>query len=125
MDIVIEATGLSDHMADADLVITGEGKIDNQTICGKTPIGVAKAAKKYNLPVIAIAGHLGSDSYVVKEHGIDALLSIVPGVVSLENALENAREYVERCAENIGTSISVGMGLKLEGNYKVSRMVLK
>ncbi|MDQ0973820.1 glycerate kinase [Neobacillus niacini] len=125
VDIVIEATGLSDHMADADLVITGEGKIDHQTICGKTPIGVAKAAKKYNLPVIAIAGHLGSDSYVVKEYGIDALLSIVPGVVSLENALENAREYVERCAENIGTSISVGMGLKLEGNYKVSHMLLK
>jgi glycerate 2-kinase len=125
VDIVIEATQLSDHMADADLVITGEGKIDHQTICGKTPIGVAKAAKKYNLPVLAIAGHLGSDSYIVKEHGIDAQFSVVPGVVSLENALENAREYVERCAENIGNSISVGMGLKLEGNYKVSHMLLK
>jgi glycerate 2-kinase len=109
VDIIIEATRLSEHMADADLVITGEGKIDHQTIYGKTPIGVAKIAKQYNLPVIAIAGHLGSDSNIVKKYGIDAHFSIVPGVIGLEDAMKNASEYVERCVENIGTVIQIGM----------------
>jgi glycerate kinase len=113
VDIIIEATRLSEHMADADLVITGEGKIDHQTIYGKTPIGVARIAKKYNLPVIAIAGHLGSDCNIVKEYGIDAHFSIVPGVIGMEDALKNAREYVERCVENIGTVMRIGIRDKI------------
>jgi glycerate 2-kinase len=101
VDIVIEATRLSELVADADLVITGEGKIDSQTIFGKTPIGVAKTAKNHSIPVIAIAGNAASDSNVVYEHGIDAVFSIVPGVVSLQKAFQNAEDYVERTARNI------------------------
>jgi glycerate 2-kinase len=113
VDIIIEATRLSEHMADANLVITGEGKLDQQTIYGKTPIGVAKIAKQYNLPVIAIAGHLGSDCNIVKKYGIDAHFSIVPGVIELDDAFKNAREYVVRCVENIGTVIRIGMREKI------------
>ena len=101
IDIVISASGLLEIVKDADLVITGEGKIDSQTIFGKTPIGVAKTAKKYGVPVIGIAGNIARDSEVVYEHGIDALFSIVPGVTVLEDALQNAKEYVERTAFNI------------------------
>lgn len=101
VDIVIEATRLSQLVADADLVITGEGKIDSQTIFGKTPIGVARTAKNHSIPVIAIAGNAASDSNVVYEHGIDAVFSIVPGVVSLQKAFQNAEDYVERTARNI------------------------
>lgn len=101
VDIVIEATRLSQLVADADLVITGEGKIDSQTIFGKTPIGVARIAKNFGIPVIAIAGNAASDSNVVYEHGIDAVFSIVPGVVSLQKAFQNAEDYVERTARNI------------------------
>ncbi|XJZ26191.1 glycerate kinase [Bacillota bacterium Lsc_1132] len=101
VDIVIEATGLAKMAADADFVITGEGKIDRQTIFGKTPIGVAKAAKKYGVPVIALAGNVAEDSSVVHEHGIDALFSIIPGIISLEDAFENAAKYVEITAANI------------------------
>ena len=103
VEIVVEATGLSQIVADADLVITGEGKIDSQTIFGKTPIGVAKTAKKYGVPVVGIAGNISSDSHVVHEHGIDAVFSIVPGVVLLEDAFTHAEEYVERTAANIAT----------------------
>ncbi|MGG5255092.1 glycerate kinase [Neobacillus sp. SM06] len=103
VDIVIEATGLAEIVTDANLVITGEGKIDRQTIFGKTPIGVAKIAKSAGVPVIAIAGNIGDDSKIVHEHGIDALFSIVPGIVSLENAFENAGKYVENTAANIAT----------------------
>lgn len=101
VDIVIEATGLSQIVSDADLVITGEGKIDGQTIFGKTPIGVAKTAKKHGVPVIGIAGNVADDSKAVHEHGIDAVFSIVPGIVSLGDAFMNAGEYAERTAANI------------------------
>ncbi|MEH7885243.1 glycerate kinase [Bacillus sp. JJ1609] len=107
VDIVLEATALEDQLKDADFVITGEGKIDGQTIFGKTPIGVAKTAKKHSIPVIAIAGNVGYDSHVVHEHGIDAVFSIVPGIIPLSDAFENASVYVERLAANLATVIKL------------------
>jgi glycerate 2-kinase len=107
VDIVIEATGLVEKMRGADLVITGEGKIDSQTVYGKTPIGVAKTAKKLNIPVIAIAGNISKDSHIVKQHGIDALFSIVPGAITLEEAMRDAAENVERLAENIAAVVKM------------------
>lgn len=107
VDIVLEATALEAQLKDADFVITGEGKIDAQTVFGKTPIGVAKTAKKHSIPVIAIAGNVGSDSHVVHEHGIDAVFSIVPGIIPLSDAFENASVYVERLAENIASVIKL------------------
>lgn len=105
VDIVLEATKLEDQLKDADFVITGEGKIDGQTVFGKTPIGVAKTAKKHSIPVIAIAGSLGSDSHKVHEHGIDAVFSIVPGIVPLSDAFKNASVNVERLAVNLASVI--------------------
>jgi glycerate 2-kinase len=105
VDIVLEAVRFEDHMKGAALVITGEGRIDKQTINGKTPIGVAKAAKKYNVPVIAIAGSISQDSHIVYNHGIDALLSIVPGVITQANAFENASLYMEQTAWNIAATM--------------------
>jgi glycerate 2-kinase len=105
IEIVLEAVNFEDVVKDADLVITGEGRIDSQTIYGKTPIGVAKAAKKYDVPVIGLAGSLSEDADVVHDHGIDALFSIVPGVVSLPDAFEHAAEYMERTARNIAASM--------------------
>ncbi|MBS8264152.1 glycerate kinase [Mesobacillus boroniphilus] len=107
VDIVLDATKLETHLQDADFVITGEGKIDGQTIFGKTPIGVAKTAKIHNVPVIAIAGNVASDSEVVHEHGIDAVFSVVPGVISLDDAFKNAHTYVERIAANIASVIKL------------------
>ncbi|MCY9160088.1 glycerate kinase [Bacillus atrophaeus] len=105
IDIVLEFVSFEDAVKDADLVITGEGRIDSQTIYGKTPIGVAKAAKKYDVPVIGLAGSLSLDSDVVYEHGIDALFSIVPGVITLPDAFEHAAHYMERTARNIAASM--------------------
>ncbi|WP_144493230.1 glycerate kinase [Bacillus pumilus] len=108
IDIVLKAVQFDDVIKEADLVITGEGRIDQQTIYGKTPIGVAKAAKQYHLPVIGIAGSLSKDSTVVHEHGIDALFSIVPGVTSLSEAMRDADLHVERTARNIAAALSIG-----------------
>ena len=99
IDIVIDASGLEQHLKDADLVITGEGKIDRQTIYGKTPIGVAKIAKKYGIPVIGIGGGIGDDASVVYENGIDALMSITGYPMSLETAMERAHDLLVDAAE--------------------------
>lgn len=107
VDIVIDTVQLEKQMENASLVITGEGRIDVQTIYGKTPIGVAKRAKRHSIPVVGIAGSLGQDCSIVHEHGIDALFSITPGPVSLEEALLHAEIYTEQVAENIAKTIKV------------------
>ena len=103
IDIIIETIGLEEQIKDADLVITGEGRIDFQSIMGKTPVGVGKLAKKYNIPVIAIAGCLADNADVVHNHGIDAIFSIINHPLDLEDALkkENALKFVEKNAEQI------------------------
>ncbi|MEZ9522750.1 glycerate kinase [Enterovibrio norvegicus] len=107
INIVMDAVNLSEHLKDADLVITGEGRIDSQTIHGKTPIGVARCAKTFGLPVIGIAGSITQDSVVVYDHGIDVLFSVVSGACTLEDALANAKENVELTAQNVARTLSL------------------
>jgi len=109
IEIVTDALHLDNHVADADLVITGEGRIDSQTIHGKVPVGVAKVAKRYNKPVIGIAGSLTADVGVVHEHGIDAVFSVIYTVCTLEEALKNAEENVRMAARNIAAVLKIGM----------------
>ena len=111
IEIVTDALHLDKHVADADLVITGEGRIDSQTIHGKVPVGVAKVAKRYNKPVIGIAGSLTADVGVVHQHGIDAVFSVIYTVCTLEEALESAQENVRMAARNIAAVLKIGMGV--------------
>ena len=101
IDIVIEYTDLDRKMKNADLVITGEGSIDAQTRFGKTPYGVITVAKKYNIPNITLAGNVGKDIEILYDYGFDAIFSIMQGVDTLENALKNGKENLEKTAENI------------------------
>lgn len=111
IEIVTEALGLAEQVRDADLVITGEGRIDSQTINGKVPIGVAQVAKRFNKPVIGIAGSLTADVGVVHEHGLDAVFSVLFGICSLEEALANAAQNVRVTARNVAATIKVGNSL--------------
>lgn len=111
IEIVTEALGLADQVKDADLVITGEGRIDSQTINGKVPIGVAKVAKQFNKPVIGIAGSLTADVGVVHQHGLDAVFSVLFSVGSLEDALANAAQNVRLTARNVAATIKAGQAL--------------
>ncbi|EGQ7698713.1 glycerate kinase [Vibrio vulnificus] len=104
IEIVMDAVRLDEIVADADLVITGEGRIDSQTIHGKTPIGVARTAKKHDLPVIGIAGCLSADCGVVHEHGLDAVFAVVNRSVDLPTALAEAAENVELTARNVAAA---------------------
>lgn len=112
IEIVTDALQLDACVADADLVITGEGRIDSQTIHGKVPVGVAKVAKRYNKPVIGIAGSLTADVGIVHEHGLDAVFSVIYTVCTLEDALKNAAENVRMTARNVAATLKMGQTLR-------------
>lgn len=101
IEIVIEYTRLKEKLADADYVLTGEGGIDFQTQYGKTPFGVAQAAKEAGKKVIAVAGYIGEGVEVLYGEGIDAVFGIVPGASELEQVLAEGPRNVERTCENI------------------------
>lgn len=111
IEIVTEALGLDELVKDATLVITGEGRIDSQTVHGKVPIGVAKVAKRYNKPVIGIAGSLTADVGVVHQHGLDAVYSVIYSICTLEEALDNAAENVRMTARNIAATLKIGQAI--------------
>lgn len=111
IEIVTDALHLAEHVAGADLVITGEGRIDSQTVHGKVPVGVAKVAKRYNKPVIGIAGSLTADVGIVHEHGLDAVFSVIYTICSLDDALKNAGENVRMTARNVAAVLKAGRGL--------------
>lgn len=101
--IVLEETRLEDYVKEADLVITGEGRLDGQTAMGKAPVGVAELAKKYGKPVIAFAGSVTKDARACNEKGIDAFFPILRGVTTLDEAMEpqNARANMADTAEQV------------------------
>ncbi|EOY5382508.1 glycerate kinase [Cronobacter dublinensis] len=101
IDIVTQTLGLAQAVRDADLVITGEGRLDSQSIHGKTPVGVARVAKQFQRPVVAIAGSLTPDYQVVHEHGIDAAFSVLDRIVTLEEALDDAARNLRVTARNV------------------------
>lgn len=110
-EIVTAAVGLDAAVADADLVITGEGRIDSQSIHGKTPIGVARVAQRHGKPVIAIAGCLAPGAAVVHQHGIDAVFGAVSRPCTVEQALAEAAQNVRSAARNIAAVLSLGARL--------------
>lgn len=107
--IVLEETKLETYIADADIVVTGEGRLDGQTVMGKAPIGVADIAKKHHKPVIAFSGCVTEDAIACNEHGIDAFFPILRTVTSLEEAMlpENARKNMVACSEQVFRLIKI------------------
>lgn len=93
IEIVLEETNMEDAIKTADIVVTGEGRLDSQTVMGKAPSGVAKLAKKYGKKVIAFSGCVTEDAEVCNEHGIDAFFPILRGVTTLEEALDTNNAY--------------------------------
>jgi glycerate kinase len=109
-DMVADMAGLEEHIKEADLVITGEGKIDSQTRFGKTPYGVALLAKKYQKPVIAVGGKIESGAELLYDFGIHALYPISDGPISLEDSISRAGELLERTGERIARTLALGKG---------------
>jgi glycerate kinase len=108
IDIVIDAVGLQQHLQGAALIITAEGRIDSQTAFGKTPAGVAQAARRAGVPVIAIGGGLADDARSVFRHGIDGLESTIVRDLELEEALANAARNLADAAERAMRLVLIG-----------------
>lgn len=98
--IVLEETELEKYVKDADIVVTGEGRLDGQTVMGKAPVGVADIAKKYGKKVIAFSGCVTEDAIACNEHGIDAFFPILRGVVSLSEAMDT-----KNAAKNMAATV--------------------
>lgn len=103
IELIMDAVGLDKECKTADVVITGEGRLDYQTSMGKTPIGVASMAKKYGARVLAVAGSVTKDARECNKAGIDAFFPIVRGAATLEEAMEpgNAKENMTATVEQI------------------------
>ncbi|WP_422136176.1 glycerate kinase [Endozoicomonas sp. ALD040] len=107
IEIVMAAVDLAEKVKGANLVITGEGRIDGQTAQGKTPVGVARIAKSLDLPVVALAGSVGQGAEAVYAQGIDALFPVVHGAVTLEQALMKGEENLIRAARNLAVALTM------------------
>lgn len=109
IQIVLQETKLREYIKGADLVITGEGRLDAQTVMGKAPSGVADIAKEYHIPVIAFSGCVTKDAVLCNEKGIDAFFPIVRGACTLEEAMkkENAVRNMADTAEQVFRIIKV------------------
>lgn len=101
--IVLDEIGLDKDIRNADVVITGEGRLDGQTAMGKAPVGVAELAKQYDIPVIAFSGCVTEEAVKCNEKGIDAFFPILRSVVSLDEAMdpENAKNNLADTAEQV------------------------
>ena len=106
--IILEETKLEDYVKDADIVVTGEGRLDGQTVFGKAPIGVAKIAKKHDKTVIAFSGSVTEDAVNCNEHGIDAFFPILRKIQTLQEAMDpvNAKNNMVSCVEQVFRLIS-------------------
>ena len=112
IDIISKATSIESHLRTADLVFTGEGRVDFQTAFGKTPAGIARLAGKYGVPVIAIGGGLADDAGAAFKHGISGLEAAIARDMSLDQALANSEDYIANAAERAIRLIKIGQTIK-------------
>lgn len=106
-DMIAGAVGLEEMIAEADLVITGEGKMDAQTRFGKTPFGVAQMAMRHGKPVIGVAGTLDEDATTLYKEGFDVLMPIQEKPGDLETSLRDGEQLLERCGERMARLFSM------------------
>ncbi len=112
IDLLLEHSQFDDLLSDADLVITGEGQMDEQTVHGKGPIGVARRARAHGVPTVAIVGGLKADDALLHDAGVWAVLPIVTAPMPLDESIANAADLVERAA------IRLGYLLRLESTFE-------
>jgi len=109
INTILNLVNFEDRLKGAQLVITGEGRIDGQSIRGKVPVGVAMRAKKCGIPVLAIVGDIGADAKRVYEYGIDSIMSTVDRAMGKDEAMARSSETLRDAAQRACRMISIGM----------------
>lgn len=107
IDLLLDYANFDAALAQAVLVITGEGRLDNQSLRGKGPVGIARRASEHNIPVIALAGSFESNAHAMRDAGIVAAWPIVEGITTLHYALQHADELLERAAYRLGCTLAI------------------
>jgi glycerate kinase len=107
IDLLLAHTGFEALLADAALVVTGEGRMDEQTVYGKGPIGVARLARAHGVPSVALVGGLEVDAAVLREAGLDVALPIVTGPMTLDEAIARAEDLLEAAALRLGYLLQI------------------
>jgi len=107
IDLILETLEIKKHIKNIDLIITGEGKIDKQTLQGKTILGIAALAKEYHVPVIAITGKIGDNIDEIYKLGITSIFSIVNKPMKLEEAINDVEYLIQSCIETIIRTIKL------------------
>lgn len=106
IDVVLELQNFAEQVRDADLVITGEGRTDGQTLFGKVPMGVAETVKRQgNVPVCVLSGGVSADARVLYQRGVDGLYAIADGPITLQESSGRVEELLERAAESIARTV--------------------
>ena len=113
IDLVCKVLGLDEHLVGADLVITGEGRIDSSTVYDKAPVGVARRAKAMGIPAIAMAGNLGSGYGEVYGHGIDGIVPILERPMTFEQSISRTYGLLRSATERTMRLLKVGGLLSL------------
>jgi glycerate kinase len=113
IDVVLDAAGFDTLLADASLVVTGEGSLDSQTALGKVPVGIAERASKFGVPVAVLAGRLTPGYELVYQQGIGCAQSILSEPMPLNTAMENAESLLEASAMRLARTVAVGMRIKM------------
>lgn len=108
VELTMEYSGFYGRLREADLVITGEGRIDAQTLYGKAVLGIARAAAAQDVPAVALAGSIGPGTGPLHEQGLRAVHSIAPGPLPLEEAVGRAAELLTAAAEQLIRTFMVG-----------------
>lgn len=116
MDIIADAVKLTERIEGASLVLTGEGRLDSQTLSGKTVAGVASRAQALGIPVVAIAGQLSGDMAELRRRGVNAALSIAPGPITLEETVDDAARLIADAAERAIRLVLIGAAERPTGN---------
>lgn len=103
IELILNAVGLEDELKNADIAVTGEGRLDHQTAMGKAPVGVARLAKQYAAKVVAFAGAVTEGAVACNDAGIDAFFPIIRGITTLEEAMnkENAHKNMAAATEQV------------------------
>ncbi len=112
IDTLIDTVKFDSFAKDADLVITGEGKIDEQSLGGKAVSGIAKHCKKLGIPVLVIAGSIGKGTDTLFEMGVHSIMPIIDSCMDIEYAMENAEELYRNAAKRALLMIKLGKNLK-------------
>ena len=111
IDVLLELNNFEEKLDSTDIVITGEGKMDYQSACGKVIHGIARKCKKYNVPVLVISGSLGEEINQLYSMGVSGMEASVCNIISLNNAMDNAEKYLCYAAERVLRVLKTGMEL--------------